>query len=461
MFKPFRPFFILLILVLSASAQAVVEQAKPSDSFVDSIGVNTHFNNGVFPGHPYGQASTIQKLVDLGIRHVRDNSDNTQAFNTVDAIYNNYNIKTNLILGSTSVSPTDLATLLAQHPAFESIEGLNEPDAFPRSYQSFSDNPGANSYPATKAFQNDLYAAVKANPNSANRLVLSPAMANSANAQYLNPINFDVAAMHSYPVAHSPTFGLDTKITQTNAMNTGAKPIVSTETGYYNHPHTGGEASETSVGKYMPRLFAEYFNRNITRTYSYELIDQANDPNNIEANFGLLHADGSEKPAYTALKNLIDLTKEPAAPIFPTTTLNYNLTFPTGAKIDHTLLQKSDGTTYLLLWNEVASWSLTNSTDINNAPIAVTLGINQSFLRARLYEPNVSGSPFATYLNPSSLNLNVNDRIMVVELSNVPEPTFLLPLALLALLPRRRHLLCRGDACVAARRSRQLKANNP
>jgi hypothetical protein len=434
--------FVFLALLIPTTARAVVETAKRSDAFVDSFGINTHWNNGVFAGHPYGQASTIQRLVDLGIRHVRDNSDNTQAFNTVDTLYTSYSIQTDLVLGSTATSPTDLANILAAHPGFESIEGLNEPDGFPRSYTNssnvtYTDNAGANDYSATRAFQNDLYAAVKANPGSASRLVLSPAMANSSKSQYLDPINFDVAAMHTYPVAHSPTFGLDTKITQTNQMNTAAKPIMSTETGYYNHPHTGGEASETSVGKYMPRLFAEYFNRNVQRTFSYELIDQANDPTLIEANFGLLHADGSPKPAYDALKNLIDLAKEPAAPSFTPTTLNYTLT-SSGGSIDHTLLQKSDGTFYLMLWNEVASWSLANSTDINNAPIAVTLALNQPFLRARIFEPNVSATSSETYLNPSSLNLSVKDQIMLVELSNVPEPSLLLPLALLALRRRPR-----------------------
>src|SRR5690348_5103043 len=90
---PLIRFGILSILMVPVCALATTEQAKSADSFVDSIGINTHWNNGVFAGHPYGNPATVAKLVELGVRHVRDNSDNATAFNQVDLTYGTYGIR--------------------------------------------------------------------------------------------------------------------------------------------------------------------------------------------------------------------------------------------------------------------------------------------------------------------------------------------------------------------------------
>ena len=48
---------------------------------------------------------------------------------------------------------------------------------------------------------------------------------------------------------------------------------------------------------------------------------------------------------------------DPAAPFTPTV-VNYSLSSSPGT-LHHTMLQKSDGTDYLLFWNEVSSWNRT------------------------------------------------------------------------------------------------------
>ena len=103
-------------------------------------------------------------------------------------------------------------------------------------------------------------------------------MGGSSKSQYLSPISFDVAAMHSYPSAREPTFNLDTNIGQLATLRgTPAKPLMSTETGYYNNPVQFGWIPENLAAKYVPRLYAEYFNRGIERTYLYELANQGPD----------------------------------------------------------------------------------------------------------------------------------------------------------------------------------------
>ena len=412
----------VLCVVGATVAHAAVEQAKSADAFVDSIGINTHYGNSIYVGgNAYANPVIDTKLGDLGIRHLRDHSWNDEALAKIDSLNTTYGIKANLILGETTRSPADLVNLLKAHPGYEGIEGLNEPDFNTRSYGGFTDNPSTHDFSATKAFQNDMYAAVKADPQTASRTIVSPAMGNSANSVYLLGSSFDVEAMHSYPTAHSPTFNLDTKISQTHQMSASGSPhpIMSTETGYYNRPADGGQVSENAMMKYTPLLYAEYFNRGIARTYGYELADQGPDATQREQNFGLVRYDMTVKPAYTAMKNLIDLVEEPGASS-PPGTLNY--TMSAASTVHHTLLAKTDGTMYLLLWNEVASWSLANAQDINNADQLVTLTLSDAFAEARTYLPGVSASPTATYLNPTTLNLSVPDQVLVLELSHVPEP---------------------------------------
>ena len=92
----------------------------------------------------------------------------------------------------------------------------------------------------------------------------------------------------------------------------------------------------------MPRLFLEYFNQGFPRTYSYEFIDEkADTTNDPQMHFGLLRFDGSAKPAFTAVANLIQILKDPGATFSPAK-LDYKMTGALNS-VHHTLLQKRDG----------------------------------------------------------------------------------------------------------------------
>jgi hypothetical protein len=424
------PAAALLACAVASPAIAVVETAKRADDFVDSIGVNTHYGNaGNGPGNAYANPALDAKLSQLGVRHIRDHTWSDIGLTRVDALFSNYGIRANLILGETARSPATLVNILKQHPAYEAIEGLNEPDLNPRMYNGFTDNPGANQYPATRAFQNELYDAVKGDPQTAHLTVLSPAMSLAAESQHLVPIGFDVAALHAYAWGTSgldsypPSAGLDTRIGNMNTLRAG-KPLWVTETGYYNRPTSNTRHVPESVSaKYIPRGFAEFFNRGVGRTYLYELADQG-PTTSREENFGLLRFDMTEKPAFTAVKNMIDLLEEPAAPDFTPGSLDYTLTSNGAAvptTVHHTLLQQSDGTFYLMLWQEVGGFSRTGQALIENSPIPITLSLATA-MDAQTYLPGLSTDPTAAQFNTTSLNLSVPDELLIVELSPVPEP---------------------------------------
>jgi hypothetical protein len=171
------------------------------------------------------------------------------------------------------------------------------------------------------------------------------------------------------------------------------------------------------MGKYIPRLFFEYFNRGIERTYLYEFIDSYPNPQRDERDlhFGLLRNDGTEKPAYVALKNLIDLLEDPG-PDFETGSLDYSLSGNT-ADVHRTLLQKRDGRFYLVLWQEVSSYDLEAKRDISVVDRKVTLTLDRSISEAVIYRPNRSATPLEQHSSPRRLTLDVPDELLVVELT--------------------------------------------
>ena len=236
----------------------------------------------------------------------------------------------------------------------EAIEGPNE----------YSTSGDPNWKPNLVAYQQALYAQVKADPELAALPVIGPSIVHNDQAA-LGDISayLDCGNIHSYPQGNPPD-KLGSFIAKAE-LNSGAKPIVATETGYHTALNWSGEnppVSEAAMATYMPRLFLEYFRWGIARTFSYELLDEFDDPGwtRQEANFGLLRHDLSPKPAFDALRNTIGSSKTPARPSArrPSTTRSAkpaSLPRPGKRGLHKVLLQKRDGSFYLALWRRPAS----------------------------------------------------------------------------------------------------------
>jgi len=208
--------------------------------------------------------------------------------------------------------------------------------------------------------------------------------------------------MHSYAGGAKPFDSLYGEINNNlkNAARllpagTTLKPIVVTESGYHNavgaNLTLGGvqpAIDEATGAKYFPRHFAEYWNAGVVRTFSYEFLNEfADETTNAEANFGLVRRDFSPKPAYIALQNLIGMLGEAKwnaatkswdkpAPNFSPRALDFDLSGDT-KDVHSTLLEKADGTFYLLLWREVSSYDTQKQTPIQNAAARVTVGFRE------------------------------------------------------------------------------------
>lgn len=419
---------VLLISVTSATSPAdgAPRPARSADAFVDSIGVNTHVNyfNSVYGNYPLIK----EKLTSLGIRHARDKAVIASAgYN--ETVYGRYKdlaasgVRFNLI-----VDP--------RHPNLQTVDGQKIAAIAEMAGNSLLSFEGPNEYNLTgnsdwattlASYQRSLYGAVKGNASTAKTPVFGPALGRPypTTAPPNLSASLDYGNLHNYP-GPKPIPEITTYNVEQAKKMSGTKPLVATETGYHNALQSTDShkpTSERAAGRYMPRLFLENFNRGIARTYSYELIDQFADADNNsrESNFGLVRNDGTEKPAYRSMKNLIGLLEDPG-PAFTPRSLDYTLSGDT-TNVRQVLLQKRDGRFYLVLWQETPSYDFANGRDISVAPRGVTLTLGLPARSAAAYLPAISAAATARYAAPKQLvGLSVPDHPLVVEITPSAAP---------------------------------------
>jgi hypothetical protein len=243
------------------------------------------------------------------------------------------------------------------------------------------------------------------------------------NAQKLGYLEWgDRCNLHSYPAnAERPTYDIDWYfIPHGRTICGNAKPLMVTETGYHNLTKDDSGMSEKASSKYLPRLLLENFNRNIKRTYLYEFADVKPDPtqSDKENHYGLLRNDGSRKPAYQTIKNLITLLKEPKANFRPGR-LDYKLS-GNMKQVHRTLLQKSDRSFYLVIWQDAKSWDNKNKKDVAIADRKVTLSMNTPISQVVAYQPIRSINPIWRSTGKAGrvkqLSIGVPDHPLVLKL---------------------------------------------
>ena len=417
------------------------EQAKRADDFVDSIGVNAHFNyDGVYSDF----AAASAQLGALGLRHLRFSGTDAKSISQINTLYTKYGIRDLFGTGTSSaIPPADLAAIMGKlHGAVEAVEGPNEIDikqwddathGFNKwfTYKGLTNSDG--NLIASREYITDVYDLFQTSPALKTILVGSPSVAFPENSKGLAPLpRVDVLTMHSYAGGALPSDQMDTRWLPNTVKMVGddspKRAVWATESGYHTALQSTNQQppiSEAAGAKYFPRLLAEYFNRGIVHTYTYELYDQGTNLAEQEQNWGLVRHDHTPKPAYIAEKNLIALLGEAKwdaaakvwrkRPLKPGT-LSFALSGDT-QDVHHTLLQKADGDFYLLLWQEVYSFDRGTKKDIVNPPAAVTLTLGQSVTRAATYLPakSMTGTPVA--VTKRTLKLSVPDEVLIVKIT--------------------------------------------
>jgi hypothetical protein len=406
----------LFLTALAASCFASAETPIAADSIADSVGINVHLH---YTDTPYANFSLVQSLLtDLRVRHIRDGLVDT----TWDEFYKRHNALGKLGIHCVYVtSPKQSETLLAAYPGRvrSDFEGYEAPNEY--------NNSGDPQWPETlKTFQSPLYRITKNNPSLAgSAIVIGPSVTQPDAFPKLSGLQqfFDYSNLHNYLAGRNPGtpgwggggYGsIKWNIDLAQSAWDG-KPIMSTEIGYNTDPANKQGVPEDVEGKYMPRLILEQLLHHIRRTYIYELVDVGTKVNANEAAFGLVHNDGSKKPAYVALKNLIGLTIDRgSSPALGD--LSFQLSGDT-SNVHHLLARRGDGSYLLFVWIEERSFDPDSHKLESVAAKTVNFISSAHFRSVQLISFSPTGDTTTRDLkSAASIPLSITDALSVVKL---------------------------------------------
>ena len=417
------------IYASSMAAQSFKEVPAPADSFVDMLGVNVHLH---YTNSPYATNYPGIKslLLGLGARHIRDGLLNTpwQPF------YDRLNdlgasgIKSMLTTDRSQTAAELLAVPKRVTRSIEALEGPNEQDL---NYRSDPQWPQK-----ARAFAKLLYSTEKGNAATRNLSIVGPSLSGLSADQAVGNLSayLDVGNYHGYSGARNPgtpgwgstssygTYGSIAWNINIESVVAGSKPQQNTETGYNTGAGANGNVPMDIQAKYVPRLLLETYLHNVKRAFIFELIDNTTTGSSVNSfQYGLATAGLKPKAAYIALANLNALLSDRGA-AFSRSALSYGLAGSV-ANVHHLLLQKRDGSYYLVMWIEAPGWLPANSPSgggsyIRVAPQNVTLSLPRAARGLTLTTWNANGSTATKALRPgATAGFAVTDNIAVLHIT--------------------------------------------
>jgi hypothetical protein len=427
---------------LSHAATAIA-----TSDFLNSIGVVS-----TFPDRGQPLAQTIEMIRYCGFRWVRAGIEGLSetgptTIQTFLDLHRETGVRLSwgLVSGGTDVERlVKTAKVLAEVGALLAFEGNNEPNNWGVTYQGEKGGGRASSWIAVAKLQRDLYRAVKNDPALAKYPVwsISEAGAETDNvglqfltippgAQTLMPDGTtyaDYANVHNYiyhphsrrpgdnktwdaadPTAASKVDGLfgNFGVTWLRAFQgydqeqLTTLPRVTTETGTVIE----GPVTEQMQGLHLLNLYLAQFKRGYAFTSVYLLRDRTDEAGN--QSFGFYRADYSPRKSAIYLHNLTTILADHG------TRANLGqLDFEIMSQpntVHELLLQRSDGTFQLIVWDERLS-------DEDR----VTLHLGGIHARATIYDPTVGVEPVQTLTNVNSFELTLNNHPVVIAIS--PDP---------------------------------------
>jgi hypothetical protein len=425
----FNSLFPLLATgVILASATAVSAQnfntvrATPAQALVDTSGINTHLTYGDTAYTNWAQV--FPAIRNLGVKHIRDGYWGLVANDPIAEEHRQLaqaGITTDYVISWGYVpNQQQLKNFIDTVWDAEAVESPNECDVL-----SNCGGGGTTGVNNVVALLPSLHSTVAGTglplmgPSFVNYYTY-PTVGNLAPDMSLN-------SMHLYFGGRNPGSpgwgGYDAEgnsygslaywqdMSATDAP--GIAPVI-TETGYMAWPSTSTPFTlpESVEASYIPRTLLLAFQHGYQETFFYQLIDDPTSP----AGYGLLNADFSPKPAYTALKNLISLMSDPGGN-FSAGTLNFNISGG-DSNLQHMLFQKSNGDFYLVLWLEEPSYNTVDNQFISVTPENIGIELPNNYKTETNYQFNNTGN-YVTFNQPTNngwASLTVTDQISIIKI---------------------------------------------
>ena len=306
------------------------------------------------------------------------------------------------------------------------IEGANEVNNWPVTYNGVSGLQGA------LALQQDLYAAVHANPAlggipvdyftgyAAGTIGVGPNPATTAGLA-------DADTQHPYPVdGAAPASFVDPANAVSNETTGQTGPLVYTETGYSSNGGIDAGVDATVQAKYTLDLLFDAMADGVAHTDLYELMD-AYAPGSPQGDdgYGLFDSNGNAKPVATAIHNLTTILADSAAnaSTFQTGTLAPTITgLPTTGR--DLVLQKASGVFDVVVWAEPQIWNPATGTEVASPTENVTVSLGGTYATVAVYDPLAGSTPLRTLTDVGSVQIDLTDHPLILEVGAlVPPPT--------------------------------------
>ncbi len=424
---------------LGSPERVYLRQARRADRWVDSVGVNVHLS---YLDTAYGDFAAVRdSLRYLQVRHIRGGleEDLDDLHPTTDVLDRYRQLAavgtrvTGVVPYQVRSMPALVRQIVAQRDVLEAVEGPNETDIFTEfSYQGQQFPQGAI------AFMKDLYPAIKGEPLLQDLPVVQTTLAfpgategDRTRADLLGDLSAyaDFGNSHNYfDFGQPPGHRIRTDHLPLNTQITPGKPVISSEGGYsmgvsdgYKGTYDDGLSapfSERVHGRYLLRYLLEQFRLGYRRSFVYELL--AID----EPDWGLFRKDGSARPAAKGIRTMVALlgegtwNSEESRWVVPRHTpgrLRYAVSALPGS-VHSLLLQKSCGTFYLVMWNDVRNWNARTGMPRGSDPVPLTLRLDE-LAKVRTFLPLTHGTTATATLRSRRLSLQVPDQPLVVEIS--------------------------------------------
>ncbi len=228
----------------------------------------------------------------------------------------------------------------------------------------------------------------------------------------------DYGNVHAYRGNDYPETTSGAGLAATIATSAGifpGKPSLVTEDGYNSAMGQSSflPVSEAARARYLPRELLFNFLAGVPKTYLYELISSfADDNTNPESRFGLEAFDGTKRPAYYAVKNLIE--KIDGAPAASRQPAGAALLTSYVSNIRAVNFQRPDGGNRLAVWLQANSGAGASP----NAPLSQSVNVSlPGAVNPKVHRIGDDGQAVTTSLTlvNGQVAINVSDQLSIVE----------------------------------------------
>ena len=406
--------------------------AEPASGFLSSLGVDTHVSQG------YDTAPYVVALKYLGVANIRDS---TGKVGSLIELHRQMGVLVDIQNGGALDALLEAGKALAGAGALLSLEGPNEPNNFPITYNGHVGG-GSKSWLPVAEFQRDLYRRAKADPVlkafpvfhvseggaevdnvGMQFLTIPPAATTSLPpgtkfADYANPHNYVTSNCKTYidnqawqaadPTLNGCWDGMFGEYGRTwrkayagySRAQLASVPRVTTETGWDSVSGIGGEAVQGTV--LVNTYLAQY-----TRGWRYTFIYELGEGEGGDGHQGLFHKDWTPKLAATYIHNLTTILgadQEASGTKIQSGSLSY-LIRDQPATVHDLVLARPGGVIDLVVWGE----RVHGESDI-------VIKFPHRHDEIRVYDVTRGTSPTQKLADVDTLFLKLGDHALVVEI---------------------------------------------